>query len=238
MRRRLPRCRRPRTPVRVLAGWHRGFRDSHIAFAAPGRAAGRLCGCAGFLRGSSRRRCRGAPRAPRLARIPPRLLRRLRARPRTATTSKQSATPPNNACRHRPGMRGTSPALPPSTSAAWCVARPGLRLPAVPNPAVPNFLWPSAAAFWRCDARWFGRITVAAAGGRQLMQGTGALFAVAPQAAAVEPAIAGFWQRGREQSRHAHAVFWTRMAGEGLLDPAVDLTWLIDATSILAAAET
>ena len=65
------------------------------------------------------------------------------------------------------------------------------------------------------------------------MQRTGALFAVAQQAAAVEPAIAGFWQRGREQSRHAHAVFWTRMAGDGLLDPAVDLTWLIDATSIL-----
>jgi hypothetical protein len=41
------------------------------------------------------------------------------------------------------------------------------------------------------------------------MQRTGALFAVAQQAAAVEPAIAGFWQRGREQSRHAHAVFWT-----------------------------
>ena len=67
---------------------------------------------------------------------------------------------------------------------------------------------------------------------------TGALFAVAQQAAAVEPLIAGFWQQGREQTRHAYAVFWTRMAQDGLLDPAIDLDWLTDTTSILAAAET
>ena len=70
------------------------------------------------------------------------------------------------------------------------------------------------------------------------MQRTGALFAVAQQAAAVEPLIAGFWQQGREQSRHAQAVFWTRMADDGLLDPAIDLGWLIDTASILGAAET
>jgi AcrR family transcriptional regulator len=82
------------------------------------------------------------------------------------------------------------------------------------------------------------RIAASAAAGRQIMERTGALFAVAQQAAAVEPLIAGFWQQGREQSRHAHAVFWTRMADDGLLDPRVDLNWLIDTTSILAAAET
>jgi AcrR family transcriptional regulator len=82
------------------------------------------------------------------------------------------------------------------------------------------------------------RIAAYAAAGREIMARTGALFAVAQQAAAVEPLIAGFWQQGREQSRHAHAVFWTRMAGDGLLDPAIDLDWLIDTTSILAAAET
>jgi len=43
---------------------------------------------------------------------------------------------------------------------------------------------------------------------------------------------------GREPARHAHAVFWTRMADDGLLDPAVDLNWLIETSSILAAAET
>ncbi|HSS88347.1 MAG TPA: helix-turn-helix domain-containing protein [Streptosporangiaceae bacterium] len=82
------------------------------------------------------------------------------------------------------------------------------------------------------------RIAASAAAGRQIMQRTGALFAVAQQAAAVEPLIAGFWQQGREQSRRVHALLWTRMAEDGLLDPAVDLAWLIDTTSILAAAET
>jgi AcrR family transcriptional regulator len=82
------------------------------------------------------------------------------------------------------------------------------------------------------------RIAAHAAAGRQIMERTGALFAVAQQAAAVEPLIAGFWQQGREQSRRVHALFWTRMAEDGLLDPAVDLAWLIDTTAILAAAET
>jgi AcrR family transcriptional regulator len=82
------------------------------------------------------------------------------------------------------------------------------------------------------------RIAASAAAGRQIMERTGALFAVAQQAAAIEPLIAGYWQQGREQTRYANAVFWTRMADDGLLDPAIDLDWLIDTTTILAAAET
>lgn len=82
------------------------------------------------------------------------------------------------------------------------------------------------------------RITAMAAAGRQIMSRAGGLFAVAQQAAAVEPLIAGFWQQGREQTRQAYAVFWTRMADDGLLDPAIDLDWLTDTASILAAAET
>ena len=82
------------------------------------------------------------------------------------------------------------------------------------------------------------RIAAAAAAGRQIMERTGPLFAVAQQAAAVEPLIAGFWQQGREQSRHVQAIIWTRMADDGLLAPDVDLTWLIDTASIIAAAET
>lgn len=83
-----------------------------------------------------------------------------------------------------------------------------------------------------------GRIAASAAAGRQIMERTGALFAVAQQAAAVEPLIAGFWQQGREQARHVQTIFWNRMAEDGLLDPAIDLTWLIDTSNILAAAET
>jgi AcrR family transcriptional regulator len=82
------------------------------------------------------------------------------------------------------------------------------------------------------------RIRANAAIGRQIMERTGALFGVAQQAAAVEPVIAGYWQQGREQTRHAHAVVWTRMAEDGLLDLGDDLEWLIDTSSILAAAET
>jgi AcrR family transcriptional regulator len=82
------------------------------------------------------------------------------------------------------------------------------------------------------------RIAASAAAGRQIMQRTGALFAVAQQAAAVEPLIDGFWQAGREASRRVHEIFWSRMVDDGLLDPAVDLAWLIDTTSILGSAET
>ena len=82
------------------------------------------------------------------------------------------------------------------------------------------------------------RIAASAAAARQIMERTGALFAVAQQAAAVEPLIAAQWQLGREQTRYAHAVFWTRMAEDGLLDPGLDLDWLIDTSTILASAET
>ena len=83
-----------------------------------------------------------------------------------------------------------------------------------------------------------GRIAAVAAVCRQIMERTGALFGVAQQAAAVEPLIAGYWQEGREQSRHAQRVFWTRLADDGLLPPGTDLAWLIDTASVIAAAET
>jgi AcrR family transcriptional regulator len=82
------------------------------------------------------------------------------------------------------------------------------------------------------------RIAASAAAGRQIMARTGALFAVAQQAAAVEPAIEGFWQHGREQSYRAQEIFWTKMAQDGLLSPGADLTWLTDTSSVLCAAET
>jgi len=82
------------------------------------------------------------------------------------------------------------------------------------------------------------RLAASAAAARQIMERTGPLFAVAQQAAAVEPFIAEQWQQGREQTRYAHEVFWTRMAEDGLLDPRLDLGWLIDTSTILAAAET
>ena len=82
------------------------------------------------------------------------------------------------------------------------------------------------------------RIAASAAASRQIMQRTGALFAVAQQAAAVEPLIAGYWQEGREGSRHAQRVFWTRLADDGLLPTGTDLAWIIDTASVITAAET
>src|SRR6516165_4349876 len=58
------------------------------------------------------------------------------------------------------------------------------------------------------------RIAAGAAVGRQIMERTGALFAVAQQAAAVEPLIAESWQRGRENSRYAQEVFCTKLADD------------------------
>ena len=64
-----------------------GFRESHIAFSATDREA-----VQGVLRRRRRRRCRGAARAASVARVPPQLLRRVRSRSRTATTSRRCAT--------------------------------------------------------------------------------------------------------------------------------------------------
>jgi AcrR family transcriptional regulator len=83
-----------------------------------------------------------------------------------------------------------------------------------------------------------GRLAAQAAAGRQIMERTGALFAVAQQAAVIEPLIAGFWQQGREQLRYGQEVFWTRLAGDGLLPAGTDLTWLTDTASVICAAET
>jgi AcrR family transcriptional regulator len=82
------------------------------------------------------------------------------------------------------------------------------------------------------------RFAAGAAAGRQIMARTGALFAVAQQAAVVEPQVAASWQQGREQSRLVQEMFWTRMADDGLLGRDADVAWLTDTSSILGAAET
>jgi AcrR family transcriptional regulator len=82
------------------------------------------------------------------------------------------------------------------------------------------------------------RIAANAAAGRQIMQRTGALFAVAQQAAALEPLIAGFWQEGRAATRRIQEIFWHRMADDGMLDRAADLDWLINTSTFLAGADT
>jgi len=82
------------------------------------------------------------------------------------------------------------------------------------------------------------RVAANAAAGRQVMQRTGALFAVAQQAAVVEPLIAGFWQEGRAATRRIQGIFWHQMADDGLLDQAADLDWLTETSNVIVAAET
>lgn len=82
------------------------------------------------------------------------------------------------------------------------------------------------------------RIAALAAATCQILGRAGELFAVAQQAAATEPLIEAYWEQGRQQSRYAGRVFWTRMADDGLLDPAADLDWLVDGAAVLHAAET
>ena len=69
------------------------------------------------------------------------------------------------------------------------------------------------------------RLRATASANRQILERTGALFAVAQQAAAVEPLIAGFWQEGRRGLRHGQRAVWTRVADDGLLPAGCDLEW-------------
>lgn len=82
------------------------------------------------------------------------------------------------------------------------------------------------------------RIAANAAAARQIMERSGALFAVAQQAAAVEPLIESEWQAGRLGTRRAYEVFWTAMAADGMLPEGADVEWLIDTSAVLGAAET
>ena len=82
------------------------------------------------------------------------------------------------------------------------------------------------------------RIAASAAAARQIMERSGALFAVAQQAAAVEPLIESEWQAGRLGTRKAYELFWTAMASDGMLPAGADVEWLIDTSAVLGAAET
>jgi AcrR family transcriptional regulator len=74
--------------------------------------------------------------------------------------------------------------------------------------------------------------------GAQIMRRTGDLFAVAQEAAMVDPVLQANWQAGREGTRRSHGAFWQRLADDGLLDPSVNTRWLIDTSTLLGGAET
>lgn len=82
------------------------------------------------------------------------------------------------------------------------------------------------------------RIVAVAAANRQILERAGPLFAVAQQAAAVEPLVEGYWQQGREGLRNGQRAVWTRMAEDGLLGPGVDFEWLVATASVIFSPET
>jgi AcrR family transcriptional regulator len=82
------------------------------------------------------------------------------------------------------------------------------------------------------------RMAAHAAAGRQIMERSGPVFAVALQAATVEPAILEAWQEGRRGARRGQEAFWTALASDGLLPAGADVAWLIDTTGLLGSAET
>jgi AcrR family transcriptional regulator len=71
-----------------------------------------------------------------------------------------------------------------------------------------------------------------------LMARTGPLLDVAFQAAPSEPSIAAAAAAGRADTRRMLREFWHRMHDDGLLPPAIDLTWCTETATIVAHAET
>jgi AcrR family transcriptional regulator len=82
------------------------------------------------------------------------------------------------------------------------------------------------------------RLGALARGSRQMAERAGDLLAVALQAAAVEPDLAAAADAGRRATRENIALFWTRMAEDGLLPAGLDPAWLTDTAAVLVQAET
>ncbi len=82
-----------------------------------------------------------------------------------------------------------------------------------------------------------GRIAAFAGAGRQIMERTGDLLAVAFEAAVVEPAIAAQIEEGRQQTRRVFELMWRGCAEDGLVR-GVDLGWLVDTTFLIASPQT
>jgi AcrR family transcriptional regulator len=82
------------------------------------------------------------------------------------------------------------------------------------------------------------RVRLLARGSSQIMRRTGALFAVAAEAAATEPVIAAAAQAGREATRDMFRSFWRSAHKDGLLPSNADVRWLADTSAVLGSADT
>jgi AcrR family transcriptional regulator len=82
------------------------------------------------------------------------------------------------------------------------------------------------------------RIEAWAAVARQVMGRIGPLASVAVEAAASEPELAELVALWRSQSLEAERAFWTRAAVDGLLDPDLDIDWIVVTANALDTPDT
>ena len=79
------------------------------------------------------------------------------------------------------------------------------------------------------------RVAAYARASRRIMGGAADLFAVALQAAAVEPVVAAQWEEGRRQHHGTASAFVERLHADGLLDPSVDVDEAADTVWVISS---
>ena len=82
------------------------------------------------------------------------------------------------------------------------------------------------------------RLAADAAGTAELMDRIAPVLAVAMQVEGDEPSIAAAAQAAREDTLRQVRGFWEKLYADGLMDPDVDLEWVIATSTLLANAET
>jgi AcrR family transcriptional regulator len=82
------------------------------------------------------------------------------------------------------------------------------------------------------------RLAADAAGMTALMVRIAPVLAVAMQAEGEEPLIARAAQAAREETLRQGRAFWQKLYADGLMNPEVDLEWVIATGALLANAET
>jgi hypothetical protein len=81
------------------------------------------------------------------------------------------------------------------------------------------------------------RVSAVVSGGRQLMERTSDVIAVAQQAAPIEPLIAAAARAGREATRDGIRLICSEAETDGLLPPGTDVEWLGNTLSLLAGPD-
>ncbi len=82
------------------------------------------------------------------------------------------------------------------------------------------------------------RVEAMTVGSTELMGRFGPLLAATREAEAAEPELAEAAQAGRDYTLGTVRMLWEAAAADGLLDPGVDLDWLVATTGLLVGSDT